>query len=140
MELTREIAKEVCSISQNIPAHRNIIVREVLEHLAGKWSLWILYVLAVSGDPVRYKDVFEKVQGISHKMLTDTLKALERDGLIVKNAFKNQKPPRTEYQLSPLGRGLLQASTPLWKWIVSSVEHFEQSRLEFHSPQIAEIK
>lgn len=131
MELTREIAKEVFNITEKIPENRGIVVRDILEHLGGKWSLWILYVLAVAGEPIRYKDVFLSVNGISHKILNKTLKALERDGLLVKQAFKNQMPPRTEYQLSPLGRGLLQASTPLLKWIVSSVNHFENARVGF---------
>lgn len=130
MELTREIAKEVVSISETISESRGILIREIFEKLAGKWSLWVLYVLAVAGEPIRFKDIFERVNGISYKVLDQTLKGLERDGLIIKRAFKKQVPPRTEYELSPLGRGLLQASTPLWKWIVSTAPQFEQARVE----------
>ncbi len=80
---------------------------------------------------MRFSDIFKNVRGISYKVLVQTLRELERDGLITRCSFRHQVPPRVEYELSQLGRNFLQTSTPLWKWVVSKIGEFEKARLEF---------
>src|SRR5258705_9903279 len=77
--------------------------RAVLEVLAGKWTIEILYLLA-SGTR-RYSEVYYEVGEISKKVLTRTLRALERDGVVAR-AVHAEVPPRVEYSLTPLGWSL----------------------------------
>ena len=142
MEETRALAHEVCELSQTITDDQSIVVMQVLERVSEKWSLMVLYILAKSDSPLRFKDLLQQVNGISNKMLDKTLKLLVRDGLVVKQACKQQVPPKSEYQLSPLGRKLLHATTPLWKWVVSSIQQFEHARCKFkskHTPKSGTI-
>jgi len=106
------------------------LAREVLSHAAGRWPLWVLYVLAENGGPLRFSRVRERVEGISQKVLTQTLRRLERDGLITRTLYP-QVPPRVEYDLTPLGRDLLHQVTPLWRWVAEKVGAFGAARNRF---------
>ena len=76
------------------------VVRDLLDHLGDKWTLLVVGML---GDgPVRYTHLRNKIPGISQRMLTLTLKKLERDGLASRQSFA-EVPPRVEYQLTDLG-------------------------------------
>lgn len=134
MEKTQEIAREVCGMCETMTPPQGLLAHEVLESITGKWPMWVLYVLAISGEPVRYNFIHGKVKGISHKMLVQTLHTLQRNGLVIKQKNSHQVPPKSEYQLTPLGRELLQATTPLWKWVVSCIKLFEQARIDFGNP------
>jgi DNA-binding HxlR family transcriptional regulator len=106
------------------------LAREVLSHAAGRWPLWVLYVLAENDAPLRFSRVRERVEGISQKVLTQTLRRLERDGLITRTLYP-QVPPRVEYDLTPLGRDLLHQVTPLWRWVAEKVGAFGAARSRF---------
>jgi DNA-binding HxlR family transcriptional regulator len=106
------------------------LAREVLSHAAGRWPLWVLYVLAENGAPLRFSRVLERVEGISQKVLTQTLRRLERDGLITRTLYP-QVPPRVEYDLTPLGRDLLHQVTPVWRWVAEKVGAFGAARARF---------
>lgn len=75
----------------------------VLELIAGKWNMLVIY--ALRSGTLRYSQLHQAVQGISQKMLTQTLRELERDGLVSRRVYP-VVPPRTEYALTPLGRSL----------------------------------
>jgi DNA-binding HxlR family transcriptional regulator len=95
--------------------------RRALALLAGKWSVDVLYLLA-SGTR-RYSEVLYEVGEISKKTLTQTLRALERNGLVARRAYP-EVPPRVEYSLTPLGWSLTGPLMALYEW---SAEHLEQS-------------
>lgn len=75
--------------------------RVTLEHITGRWGGLTLSALA--DDPLRFNALRRRVDGVSEKMLSQTLQALERDGLVIREA-QPVNPPHVEYRLSPLGR------------------------------------
>jgi DNA-binding HxlR family transcriptional regulator len=101
--------------------------REILSLVADKWPLWVMQVLGASPEPVRFSRVMERVDGISQKVLTHTLRRLEREGLVTRTLYP-QVPPRVEYALTPEGRDLLIQVLPLWRWVAERIGHFEASR------------
>jgi DNA-binding HxlR family transcriptional regulator len=88
--------------------------RTVLDHVTSKWG--VLVLLALSADTLRWGELRRVVQGISEKMLAQTLRTLERDGLVVRVAYP-EIPPRVEYSLSERGRDLNSHLLPLMGWI-----------------------
>lgn len=103
------------------------LARELLERISAKWPLWVLQVLRAAEAPVRFSRVLERVEGVSQKMLTQTLRALERDGLVTRTLYP-QVPPRVEYEITPLGAELLAQILPLWRWIVGHLPAIEAAR------------
>jgi DNA-binding HxlR family transcriptional regulator len=88
-------------------------VREVLDLVADKWSLCVVSLL---GDgPLRFTQLKRGVDGISQRMLTVTLRGLERDGIVIRTAY-SVMPPHVSYQLTAMGRSLLDATAPLIDW------------------------
>ena len=88
-------------------------IREVLDRIGDKWT--VLVIATLGTGPMRYSDLQASVPGISQRMLTVTLKALERDGLATRTAFA-EVPPRVEYELTALGESLLDAVVSLAGW------------------------
>ncbi|HWG28319.1 MAG TPA: helix-turn-helix domain-containing protein [Actinospica sp.] len=105
-----------------IPAEHLDVVRQVLDRVGDKWSLLVIVVL--EAGPLRYTDLQRQVPGISQRMLSLTLRQLQQDGLITRTAYA-EVPPRVEYALTPLGRGLHQIVTPLIGW---ATEHHDEIR------------
>ena len=99
------------------------LAREVLESVTTKWSLSVLRVLAEANGPLRFSRVLERVEGISQKALTHTLRTLERDGLLTRTLYP-QVPPRVEYELTVLGRDLLVPVASLWRLIAGKLPDF----------------
>lgn len=87
---------------------------EILSRIGDKWSALIIAALA-SGEAVRYSELHRRVDSISQRMLTLTLKGLEQDGLITREQFPTI-PPRVEYQLTDLGISLLLPLRGLLDW------------------------
>jgi DNA-binding HxlR family transcriptional regulator len=106
--------------------------RQALALLAGKWSVEVLYLLA-SGTR-RYSEVLYEVGEISKKTLTQTLRALERNGLVARRAYP-EVPPRVEYSLTPLGWSLTGPLMALYEW---SAEHLEES-VRVQRPRLAVV-
>lgn len=98
--------------------------RELIERAAAKWPLRILHVLSDADAPLRFSRLLERVEGISQKVLTQTLRTLESDGLIIRTLYP-EVPPRVEYELTPLGRDLLMQVAALWRWIVGHLNDFD---------------
>lgn len=100
---------------------------EITTRIADKWSLCTMAVLAEEDGPLRFSRVMERVEGISQKSLTKTLRQLERDGLIRRKLFP-EVPPRVEYGITTLGLGMLEQVHPLWLWAVNNLECVAASR------------
>jgi DNA-binding HxlR family transcriptional regulator len=98
-------------------------IREVLDRIGDKWTM--LVVGTLGAGPLRYSDVQARIPGISQRMLAQTLKYLERDGLITRTAYP-EVPPRVEYELTDLGRSLLGAVTAMAGW--AAAHHGEIAR------------
>jgi DNA-binding HxlR family transcriptional regulator len=88
-------------------------MREVLDHIGGKWSVQIL--LAAIRGPVRFTALERSIEGISRRMLTLTLRNLERDGLITRTVYPTV-PPKVEYTATPMAKELSDALCALTGW------------------------
>ncbi|MFI2709619.1 winged helix-turn-helix transcriptional regulator [Micromonospora sp. NPDC018662] len=88
-------------------------VREALDRVGGKWSIGIL--IAASAGPIRFTELERRVEGISRRMLTLTLRNLERDGLLVRQVHPTV-PPRVEYTATPMARELHESLVALTRW------------------------
>jgi len=105
------------------------LVNEVIGRVADKWTMLILEVLAEHGEQ-RFTRVGELVGGISQKMLTQTLRQMERDGLVIRTVHP-VIPPRVEYRLTDLGFTLAQAFCGVWLWVETNIDRIETARAEF---------
>ena len=90
--------------------------RQLLELVGDRWTPIVLYVLG--GGTKRYGELRRHLPDVSKKMLTQTLRALERDGLLKRKVYA-EVPPRVDYSLTPLGRALLEPVTALCGWAQS---------------------
>jgi DNA-binding HxlR family transcriptional regulator len=88
-------------------------VRDVLDRIGDKWS--ILMIMTLATRPRRFSELHRAIRDISKRMLTQTLRDLERDGLITRHVFPT-KPPSVEYRLAPLGQSLLEPMANLIDW------------------------
>jgi DNA-binding HxlR family transcriptional regulator len=88
-------------------------VRDVLDRIGDKWS--ILVVMTMATRPQRFSELHRAIRDISKRMLTQTLRDLERDGLLSRHVFPT-KPPSVEYRLTPLGHSLLEPMAALIDW------------------------
>ena len=100
--------------------------RAVLELVAGKWSVDVLYLLA-SGTR-RYSEVFYEVGEISKKTLTQTLRTLEHDGLIARKVYA-EVPPKVEYSLTALGWSLTEPLMAMYEWAAEHQHNVAAARL-----------
>jgi DNA-binding HxlR family transcriptional regulator len=102
--------------------------RQLLDRISDKWVTLILAALA--GGPLRYSDLGRVIAGISQKMLTQTLRALERDGLVARSVTL-QVPVRVDYELTPLGAGLQVAVSAVKAWAEHHMEEIEAARSSY---------
>lgn len=100
--------------------------REVLAHAGNRWSLGIVHALGASGT-LRHAELARRLDGVTQRMLTRSLRQLERDGLIVRHDH-GEVPPRVDYTLTALGRGLLVGMMPLWTWVIDNAAAFRTAR------------
>jgi len=103
--------------------------REVLAHAGSRWSLGILHAMGVYGT-MRHAEIKRQMAGVTQRMLTKTLRSLERDGLVIRRQY-DEKPLRVEYALTSLGRALLIRMSPVWTWVVENAEQVRQARRAF---------
>src|ERR1035437_8698482 len=103
-------------------------VREVLDLVADKWSL---YTVSYLGDgPRRFTELKRGIDGISQRMLTVTLRGLERDGIIERTVY-NVMPPHVAYELTTMGQTLSQATAPLIDWSVQHLQDIDTARVPY---------
>src|SRR5579859_7447233 len=105
------------------------LVNDLIGRVADKWTMLVLEVLAEKGE-LRFTRLSELVEGISQKMLTQTLRQMERDGLITRTVHP-VVPPKVEYRLTHLGLSLGAAFCGVWVWAAENLNQVEQARREF---------
>jgi DNA-binding HxlR family transcriptional regulator len=103
-------------------------VRQVLDRIGDKWSLYVVHLLG--GGTRRFSDLRRTIDGISQRMLTVTLRGLERDGLVIRTVHPTV-PPRVDYALTPLGRTLLDTVCALIDWADEHVPDIHQARAAY---------
>ncbi len=118
------MTSDVFDFCCNMTDEQDARARALIERAAAKWPLRILHALSDAGAPLRFSRVLERVEGISQKVLTQTLRTLESDGLVIRTLYP-EIPPRVEYELTPLGRDLLMQVVTLWRWIVERLDDFD---------------
>lgn len=99
--------------------------------LNDKWTVVVLWRVASSaGHRARFSTLKNEVDGISQRMLTLTLRNLERDGLVLRHFFA-EVPPRVEYELTTMGAGLLAALVPINRWMQDNMPEVNRCRLDY---------
>lgn len=111
--------------------------RTVVEVLADKWALYVLGALRRCDRPVRFNELRRLIDGVTQKMLTRTLRSLERDGL-VRRAVYPTVPPRVEYGLTPLGVEAGALTAAVADWSVRHVDEILAARRAFDAAAAAE--
>lgn len=101
------------------------VIRDVLARVGDKWSLLVVGLL--HDHPLRFTELHRRVDGISHRMLTQTLRNLERDGLVSRRAYP-EIPPRVEYAATELGRSLAEPVLGLVGWAAANHEEIIAAR------------
>lgn len=100
-------------------------IRSLLDRVGDKWSL--LVVATLDGRALRFTELLAQVPGVSQRMLTRTVRHLERDGLVTRTAYA-EVPPRVEYELTPLGRSLIGPAAALADWALAHEPSIEEHR------------
>ena len=117
----------------------NCRAREMIVRVADKWSMYVIHVLADVGT-VRFSELRRRIDGVSQRMLTVTLRGLERDGL-VRRTMHPEVPPRVEYELTPLGATLRELVNGLIAWSGAHLAEVDAARARYDerakSPQWA---
>src|SRR5882757_814408 len=108
-------------------------VSEVLSRVGDKWT--ILVVSELGNGPKRFNEIRRALGSISQRMLTLTLRGLERDGLVTRTMFPTI-PPRVDYELTKLGRSLLTPVDALGTWARQNRQKIQQARIQFDAAQI----
>ena len=104
-------------------------IRNVLSRVGDKWSMLVLFTLE-NNSSQRFKELQRNIPDVSQKMLTATLKTLEGDGLILREAFP-EIPPRVEYSLTEKGKSLLPLINNLISWASENMEDIIESRKQY---------
>ena len=110
--------------------------RELLGLLADKWVLLVVGVLRLSEGPVRFNVLRRRLDGITQKMLTQTLRGLEREGLVLRTVYPTV-PPRVEYSLTELGVGLGNVTHTMGLWVVEHRDEMLTARAAFDEREAA---
>ena len=103
-------------------------VASILARVGDKWSVFVIMLLG--NGPRRFNEIKRMIGGISQRMLTLTLRGLERDGLVTRTVFPTV-PPRVDYELTDLGRGLSQPVIALGTWAMEHLTEIEDARARF---------
>jgi DNA-binding HxlR family transcriptional regulator len=109
------------------------LVNDLIGRVADKWTMIILEVLAEHGE-LRFTKLSRLVSGVSQKMLTQTLRQMERDGMVTRTVHP-VVPPRVEYRLTDLGTSLGAAFCGVWIWAEDNLTRVENARAQFDARQ-----
>lgn len=102
--------------------------REVLDIVGDKWSLQV--VRNLKDGPRRFTELKRGIEGISQRMLTVTLRSLERDGILTRTVY-NVMPPKVSYELTPMGVSLREATAPLLEWSIDHLPMIDAARAAY---------
>jgi DNA-binding HxlR family transcriptional regulator len=119
---------------ETIEVHGNVYTgdcptRQILDRIADKWTALVIGLLE-NGQTLRFSELQKRIGGISQKMLTQTLRNLERDGLVTRKVYA-EVPPRVEYSLTPLGETLVTPLTAIRKWAEHHIDAVAQAQEEY---------
>jgi len=115
-------------------------IHDLISRLGDKWSVLLLIALSKSENHrLRFSELLRAVEGISQRMLSTTLRHLERDGIVTRHVHP-EVPPRVEYTLTELGSGLLVPVTALFGWIDHEWPKIEHSRRQYDAKNAAKMK
>jgi len=107
-----------------------LAVRELLTKIGDKWTIFVVLSLDLLGGRARFSELERAVPGISQRMLSATLKNLERDGLVTREVFA-QVPPRVEYEMTDLGKSLLRPTQGLVDWAKENWKQVRETQLRY---------
>ncbi|UOQ56145.1 helix-turn-helix transcriptional regulator [Leucobacter allii] len=107
------------------PYARECPTRELLNRIGDRWT--VLVIGALRDGPRRFSEIARRVEGVSQKMLTQTLRALERDGLVSRTAYP-EVPPRVEYALTELGTTLQEPLQAIEEWARTHMDRVLEAR------------
>ncbi|QNN64134.1 helix-turn-helix transcriptional regulator [Sphingomonas rhizophila] len=128
------------AVISSSPAYADIdprvgaLVNELIGRIADKWTMLLIEELD-EGGTMRFSQLARAVPGISQKMLTQTLRAMERDGLVSRTVYA-VVPPKVEYRLTPLGEGLGEAFCGVWRWAEANLDSVETARKQFDAARV----
>ena len=105
-------------------------VRELLTKIGDKWTIFLVLSLDLLGGRARFSELERAIPGISQRMLSVTLKNLERDGMVIRELFP-EVPPRVEYELTGLGKSLLSPTQGLVDWAKANWEQVREAQVKF---------
>jgi DNA-binding HxlR family transcriptional regulator len=128
-EIARARAYAVKRPAGAIDPRLEALVHDLIDRVADKWTMLVLEVLTEDA-PLRFSRLAGKVAGISQKMLTQTVRQMERDGLVTRTVFP-EVPPHVEYELTPLGLTLGGAFCGVWVWASDNLKAVEAARQVF---------
>jgi DNA-binding HxlR family transcriptional regulator len=103
-------------------------ISEILSRVGDKWT--VLVIVQLREGPLRFSDIKRRLGSISQKMLTSTLRALERDGLLTRTVYPTV-PPRVDYALTSLGRDLLEPVAAMADWASRNADAIDRARARF---------
>lgn len=109
-------------------------IRDVMDNISGKWCL--LMMLELTAGPKRFGELRRKVPDISQRMLTQTLRDLQRDGYVMRTVYPTQ-PPAVEYRLTDLGESFMMPIEALVDWAEENHDRIRKCRAEFDGAQAA---
>lgn len=122
----------------HVPDHTEcIVVREILDRVGDKWSVLVIALLGEKGR--RFSELRRSIDGISQRMLTLTLRQLERDGLVDRTVHATV-PPRVDYALTPLGESVLEPITVLMRWAQDHGTDVAVARRRYEEDHVAEAE
>ena len=105
-------------------------VRELLTKIGDKWTIFVILSLHLLGGRARFSELERAIPGISQRMLSLTLKNLERDGLVIRELFP-EVPPRVEYEITDLGKSLLLLTQGLVDWAKSNWKQVSKAQSRY---------
>ena len=123
-------AYKTVSIKPSIDGSECKAMNDILSRIGDKWSVRV--VSCLKSEPVRFNQLRRDIGSISQRMLTRTLRNLERDGLVTRTLYA-EVPPRVEYELTPVGRTLLPVIEALWDWAMSHRDEVISAREQYDS-------
>jgi DNA-binding HxlR family transcriptional regulator len=112
-----------------------VVVREILDRVGDKWSVLVIALLGEKGQ--RFSELRRAIDGISQRMLTLTLRQLERDGLVSRTVHATV-PPRVDYALTPLGESVLEPLTVLMRWAQEHGTDVAEARRRYEEEHLDE--
>jgi DNA-binding HxlR family transcriptional regulator len=128
MTRATDIVETLRSMGKICLEHDPDVFRSVLDRIGDKWSLLLIGML--EDGPMRFTELLRTTPGISRRMLTNTLRALERDGLVTRTIYA-EVPPRVEYEVTELGRTLAEPVLRLAMWAAEHQDDIVANRIAF---------